>query len=213
MPVASPSERILGLYEENAAAWDRQRGRELIEEPWLRRFAAALPAGGSVLDLGCGMGEPIGGYFVRGGYDVTGVDGSPSLVALCRDRFPGQRWICGDMRELDLGRRFDGVIAWHSLFHLEPEQQRRMFPRLAAHLAVGGVLMFTSGPAGSVTIGSWQGEPLYHASLGPDEYRALLAGHGLVVVDHVVEDPACGGATVWLAAHGVEGRSAAAGSR
>ena len=52
-------ERIVGLYEENAAAWDRQRGRDLHERAWLERFAALLPAGGGVLDIGCGMGEPI----------------------------------------------------------------------------------------------------------------------------------------------------------
>ena len=49
-------ERIVGLYEENAAAWDRQRGREpLHERAWLERFAALVPEGGDLLDIGCGM--------------------------------------------------------------------------------------------------------------------------------------------------------------
>ena len=41
-------------------------------------------------------------------------------------------------------------------------------------------------------MGTWQGEPLYHASLDPDEYHALLAADGFAVVAHVPEDPACG---------------------
>ena len=59
--------------------------------------------------------------------------------------------------------------------------------------------MFTSGPAAAVAIGEFEGEPLYHASLDPEEYRALLSENGFEVLRHVAEDPSCGGATVWLA--------------
>ncbi len=59
--------------------------------------------------------------------------------------------------------------------------------------------MFTSGPAYGEAIGSFAGERLYHASLDPAEYRALLAENGFAVVAHAVEDPGCGGHTVWLA--------------
>jgi len=59
------SERIVGLYEDNAAAWDVQRGRDLFEQPWLERFRALLPDGGGVLDLGCGSGQPIARGFIE----------------------------------------------------------------------------------------------------------------------------------------------------
>jgi SAM-dependent methyltransferase len=191
--------RIVGLYEENAAAWDRQRGRDFFERPWMERFAALLPEGGRVLDIGCGMGEPIGRYFVDRGFAVTGVDSSPSLIALCRERFPAHSWIVGDMRSLDLGEAFDGLLAWHSFFHLAPDDQRAMFGRFAAHSAPGAALMFTSGPEEGVSIGEWQGEPLYHSSLSPEEYPRLLSSHGFELVDHVASDPECGSATIWLA--------------
>jgi hypothetical protein len=48
-------------------------------------------------------------------------------------------------------------------------------------------------------IGSWHGEPLYHASLDPAEYRELLDSNGFNVIDHVVQDQTCGDATIWLA--------------
>jgi hypothetical protein len=48
-------------------------------------------------------------------------------------------------------------------------------------------------------MGQLRGEPLYHASLDPNEYRALLDAHGFDVVAHVIEDSTCGGRTVWLA--------------
>ena len=192
-------ERIIGLYEENAEAWDRQRGRDLFEAPQLERFASLLPAGGSILDLGCGMGEPIGGWLIGRGYAVTGVDSSPSRITLARERFPEQEWIVGDMRSLALGRRFDAILAWHSFFHLAQEDQERMFPIFAAHSAQGAVLMFTSGDSRGEATGSWQGEPLYHSSLDPEEYRALLAANGFAVLDYRPRDPQLGESTIWVA--------------
>ncbi|HEU0094953.1 MAG TPA: hypothetical protein VFQ52_00760, partial [Rhizomicrobium sp.] len=58
---------------------------------------------------------------------------------------------------------------------------------------------FTSGPRAGVVMGEFEGEPLYHASLGGEEYRSLLSQNGFDEVAHLPEDPACGGATVWLA--------------
>lgn len=159
---------------------------------------AAAP-GASLLDLGCGSGRPIAADLIAAGHAVTGLDSSPALIALCRQRFPAHKWIMADMRGLDLPRRFGGILAWHSLFHLTPEDQEGMFPLFAHHMTDGAPLMFTSGPSRGVSMGEWQGEPLYHASLDAAEYESLLASNGFRVVDHVVEDPTCGGATVWLA--------------
>ena len=192
-------ERIVGLYEDNAAAWDRQRGRDLFEKPWLDRFLALLPPAPRVLDVGCGMAEPVASYLIGRGARVTGLDSSPSLIALCQGRFPEIRWIAGDMRAMALGERFDGILAWHSFFHLSQDDQRPMFARFAAHAAPGAALMFTSGPEQGEAIGRWQGEPLFHASLAPDDYRALLDENGFEVVEHCARDPECGEATIWLA--------------
>jgi SAM-dependent methyltransferase len=192
-------ERIVGLYEDNAAAFDRERGRDLHERAWLDRFLALLPEAPDILDIGCGMGEPIAGYLIGRGVRLTGLDSSPSLLALARGRFPAHEWIVGDMRALDLGRRFDGLIAWHSFFHLSPEDQEPMFARFAAHARPGAALMFTSGWGRGTAIGEWQGEPLYHGSLDTEEYRHRLQIHGFTVLDHRVRDPECGNATIWLA--------------
>ena len=58
------------------------------------------------------------------------------------------------------------------------------------------------GPRAGEVIGAFEGEPLYHASLAPEEYRALLAQHGFGVVSYDEEAPACGGHTIWLAQRG-----------
>ncbi|MEJ2624895.1 MAG: class I SAM-dependent methyltransferase [Pseudolabrys sp.] len=191
--------QIIGLYERHAHAFDQKRGRALFERSWLDRFATLVPAGGHILDLGCGMGEPIARYFIEQGYRVTGIDSAPTMISLCRGRFSDHVWQTADMRRLALGDRFDGVLAFDSFFHLSPDDQRAMFAVFAAHAAPGAPLMFTAGPAFGEAIGNFEGETLYHASLDPDEYRSLLARHGFAVVRYVPEDPDCGGRTVWLA--------------
>ena len=192
--------RIVGLYRRHARAWAADRGDRLaVERGWLDRFTALLPQGAEILDIGCGSGVPIAAALIAQGHAVTGVDSSPEMIAMCRERFPDGDWRMADMRGLSLGRTFAGVLAWDSFFHLDHDDQRAMFPVFAAHAAPGAALMFTSGPAHGVAMGAYGGEPLFHASLDPAEYRAQLGAHGFDVVAHAANDPDCGGHTVWLA--------------
>lgn len=201
------ADAIIGLYEQRALDWvgDRSRQTVLFEQGWLDRFAALVPEGGSILDIGCGPGKPIAAYLIGRGFDVHGVDSSPTMISLARGNFPDHRWTVADMRTLDLGRRFDGLLAWDSFFHLAYDDQRRMFPVFRDHANPGAPLLFTSGPRHGEAIGSLYGEPLYHASLDPSEYRALLEANGFAVVAERMEDPDCGGHSVWLARR-AEGR-------
>jgi hypothetical protein len=121
------------------------------------------------------------------------------MIDACRKRFPKQEWIVDDMRQLSLRRAFSGILAWDSFFHLGYDDQRRIFQVFRAHAAPDAALMFTSGPVHGEAIGSFGGEPLYHASLDAAEYRSLLDRNGFRVVTYVVEDPGCGGHTIWLA--------------
>ena len=193
-------EDIVGLYQRHADAWDRERRPELvIERGWMDRFTALLQRGAAVLDVGCGSGQPIAKHLIERGYDVVGVDSSPPLIEKCRTRFPGNEWIVADMRTLALNRTFEAIIAWNSLFHLSHEHQRAMFPIFARHASPDALLLFTTGSDHGVAIGSCQGEPLYHASLSPDEYQTLLSSHGFSVLAHMANDPDCGNHSVWLA--------------
>lgn len=198
-PADDASTRIVSLYERHARTFDRERGKNLFERRWLDRFRAVAGAGASILDIGCGSGEPIARYLIAAGHDVTGVDSSETMIALCRERFPAQSWVVADMRDLNLDRRFNGILAWDSFFHLTQDEQKAMFTVFAEHVASGGALMFTSGPRAGEAIGSYQGEALYHASLDPEDYERLLAAHGFDVIDHVAADATCGGHTIWLA--------------
>jgi 2-polyprenyl-3-methyl-5-hydroxy-6-metoxy-1,4-benzoquinol methylase len=193
---------VVALYDRHAREYDRDRGRSLMERDWLDRFLVHVTPRGTILDVGCGMGEPIARYLIERGHPVAGIDSSPAMIDLCRARFPEMEWIVSDMRTIRLERRFDGILAWDSFFHLDMDDQRGMLSRFALHARPGAPLMFTSGPAEGEAIGMFRNERLYHASLGPGEYTGLLNEAGFEVQAFVAEDPACGGHTVWLATCG-----------
>ncbi len=173
-----------------------------METAWLDQFLVLLPPTPKVLDLGCGPGAPIASYLAERSCVITGVDSVPEMIAMAQALLPQHAWHEADMCTLSLGQTFNGILAWDSFFHLTPEDQRRMFPIFRAHAAPRAALMFTSGPAHGVAMGTLEGEPLYHASLAPEEYRGLLAENGFTVVAHAIEDPGCGGHTIWLAQKG-----------
>ena len=112
---------------------------------------------------------------------------------------PDQNWIVADMRSLALGQQFDGILAWDSFFHLRPSDQEAMFRIFAAHAAPSALLMFNAGPGRGEIVGSYRGDPLYHASLGASEYKALLESFGFELIEHSINDMAKGGRIFWLA--------------
>jgi len=197
--VTHNKENVYKAYEKIASWMDEHRNRTLFEKPYLDHVISYLQPGGTVLDLGCGTGEPLGQYFIDAGFQVTGVDGSKKMLEIAKERCPTIKFILSDMRVLDLKERFDGIVAWHSFFHLPPDNQKAMFHIFVSHLKPGGVLLFTSGPEEGEVWSDNGGENLYHASLSPEQYKNLLTQHGFKLIDHKACDPECQGATVWLA--------------
>ncbi len=198
----SSPDMILETYERVADGFDRARNRSLFERKWLDKMLSHAPArrpARKVLDLGCGPGRPIATYLVDRRCEVTGVDGAEAMVALFQRNLPQARAVHGDMRGLDLGEKFDAVLAWNSFFHLSADDQRTMFATFATHAAPRAVLMFTSGPAEGEAIGTVEGESVFHASLSPDEYRKLLIDSGFAPISFTPEDPDCFGHSIWLA--------------
>lgn len=195
----SNQDKVYKSYNKMHDWFDKHRSRELFEKSYLDFAISYLKPRDKILDLGCGMGEPIAKYFIEQGFDLTGIDGSHKLIELASSRFPRARFITLDMREAKLNEKFDLVIAWHSCIHLSKNDQRLMFKIFKDHLKERGLLMFTTGPKDGEVWSDNGGEMLYHASLSIEEYKKLLAEHNFEIIKYAVEDKECGGATVWVA--------------
>ena len=91
------------------------------------------------LDVGCGTGRHLS--FLRRHFAVTGVEASPEMLRVARDRLPGTRLVLGDMRSFRLGSTFDVVSCLYSAIgHLRSERDvAAAFANCARHLAPGGV--------------------------------------------------------------------------
>jgi 2-polyprenyl-3-methyl-5-hydroxy-6-metoxy-1,4-benzoquinol methylase/glycosyltransferase involved in cell wall biosynthesis len=165
----------------------------------------ALPAGAKILDVGCGSGW-LSEYFARLGYSVKGVDISPDLIAMSRDRVARVpygvdhetplrcEFVVHDVESAALRETFDLIICYDSLHHFEDE--RAVMRHLAAMLQVGGLLFILEGQKPddhSVTAAELRSvmqefgtleSPFSHEYL-----RALLSEHGFAVVgDYVAVD-------------------------
>jgi hypothetical protein len=74
-----------------------------------------------------------------------------------------------------------------------------MFRIFAEHSAADAILMFNAGFSHSEAMGSYRGDPLYHASLDPSEYEDLSASSGFELIEYSRGDPVKGGRIFWLA--------------
>ena len=64
---------------------------------------------------------------------MVGVDSSEVMIEMAQENFPEQSWIQADMRQMDLGQKFQGILAWDSFFHLTQDDQRAMFSIFEKH--------------------------------------------------------------------------------
>ncbi|MGZ3755697.1 MAG: class I SAM-dependent methyltransferase [Mucilaginibacter sp.] len=190
---------VYKVYNKIAGWFSENRYTGLLEKNHLDGLIERLPVDGTVLDLGCGTGKPILEYLLSKNLNVTGFDASSEMLEIAKTNFPSTELILQDMRLLDLNRKFDAIIAWDSFFHLPAADQPAMFAIFERHLNPNGILLFTSGPEHGEAWGMNGGENLFHASLDREEYINLLKKHHFKVLKHTVNDPDCGGATIWMA--------------
>lgn len=105
--------------------------------------------GGEALEIGCGSGR-IALPLAMSGVNVTGVDNSAQMLALCRARkrkigaTPGKlKLLKRDMAGFDLGATFDYIImAYRTFMHmLTPEAQHNCLTTIHRHLAEDGLFI------------------------------------------------------------------------
>jgi SAM-dependent methyltransferase len=94
-----------------------------------------------LLDVGCGTGKHI--EYLREYYQAEGLDLSPEMLEIARERFPEVPFHLGDMVDFDLGRAFDVVTClFGSIGYLKTvESLDRAVARMASHLRPGGILV------------------------------------------------------------------------
>jgi SAM-dependent methyltransferase len=115
-------ESVRRSFDAIADAYAREFRDELSRKPLdralLEAFAADLPVGAAVLDLGCGGGGQIGRFVHDRGPSVTGVDFSDASIESARRLNPGMSFVVADFRAMPFGDgSVDGIVAFHCLIY------------------------------------------------------------------------------------------------
>ncbi|CAL9411430.1 2-methoxy-6-polyprenyl-1,4-benzoquinol methylase, mitochondrial [Streptomyces sp. enrichment culture] len=143
-------------WDARAAAFDDEPDHGLrdpsVRAAWADRLRAWLPGrAGDVLDLGCGTGS-LSLLAAEQGHRVTGIDRSPAMVALAREKLAGRDavFLVGDAAAPPVGeQRYDAVLVRHVLWTLpEPD---RVLQHWRGLLRPGGRLVLVEGVWGTAS--------------------------------------------------------------
>lgn len=137
--------------------------------PLYARFLAGLPAGGHVLDAGCGSGRDAKA-FLEAGYRVSAFDASAAMAARASVH-SGIPVAVSRFEDFVPSERYDGIWACASLLHVGHEQLPVVFTTLWQALNDGGVL-YVSFKHGD---GEREQEGRYFADLTEGQLRDLIA--------------------------------------
>ena len=132
---------VIDFFDRLAPAWDdmQVRNEEVIAEIL---FKGDIREGVRVLDVACGTGVLFPDY-KKLGADVTGIDISPEMVKIAKEKFPEAEVICGDVLDFSFKDKFDAVMIYNAFPHFaEPE---KLIEKLSTLLKNSGRLSIAHG--------------------------------------------------------------------
>lgn len=148
--------------------------------------------------MGCGPGH-VTRFIAEQHPDVVGIDLSPRMVAIARERAPGLTFAVGSMLALPAGdEACAGVVALYSIIHLTLSERVTACREFARVIRPGGWLLvsfhvdsrdFSAGEVNHLT--NWFGErvQLDGYFLDPDDVMATVQAAGFTVMAEVERQP------------------------
>jgi len=164
--------------------YDRLRlnPRHVVIGRLLRRY---VPRGGSVLDLGCGIGI-TSEIARRRAARVVAVDLAPRLIEYAAKTVPSVQFEVGDIVSLRLAERFDVVCLFDVMEHVPTARWADLWETVEIHLAEQGrVIVTVPHPAATieteeVNAGARQ---IIEEVVSPAELIAGAEKRGLVILE------------------------------
>jgi cyclopropane fatty-acyl-phospholipid synthase-like methyltransferase len=178
---------------------DEYEALESAEAPWprlkrVRAFAARLPPGSRVLDIGCGNGLPATRELALR-HEVAGIDISEEQIGRARSNVPGATFMCGDAREVDLALgAFDAIVALYLVDNIPQEDYLAFFRRVRDLLRPNGRVLLSAEPGEDPWQSyTWLGVPMFINTIPTKNLVDLLQEAGLSVVSTEFESQLEGG--------------------
>jgi cyclopropane fatty-acyl-phospholipid synthase-like methyltransferase len=151
---------------------------------FVQRVLDRLPGGSTVVDLGCGPGDPAT-RMISERHHVIGVDLSTGQLSIARRLAPRAALVQADLADLALlPSSVDAVVSFYALGHLPSEAHVPLIERIGSWLRPGG-LFLTSAPlgAGDDVDEQWLGVPMSFGGIGAEATLAAVEAAGMTVQD------------------------------
>ncbi|MBQ6733333.1 MAG: class I SAM-dependent methyltransferase [Lachnospiraceae bacterium] len=139
------TEKVIDFFNKLAPSWDAEmiRNEEIISRIL---DGARVSEGDSVLDVACGTGVLIPDYLSRGVFRVTGIDISPAMAEIAKEKFAAEERVtilCVDAAAFETQNRFDRIMIYNALPHFVSPKE--LFRHLVTLLAPQGTLTIAHG--------------------------------------------------------------------
>ncbi|WP_430787427.1 class I SAM-dependent methyltransferase [Actinoplanes sp. G11-F43] len=184
------------VFDQLADFYQGEHSQNPFQNALVDRVAGLLPAGSTVLDLGCGSGVPTAQRLTESDHQVVGVDISERMLALARAQVPAATFVHADFAELpaDYGS-FEAVTAFFSLLMLSRAGIEQTLDRIRGWLKPGGYLaigMVDFDADGAPA--EFMGVPVTVSGYPEAGLAEVLKNHGFTVltIDTVTFTPAGG---------------------
>ena len=132
---------VIDFFDRLAPAWDdmQVRNEEVIAEILSK---GGIREGVRALDVACGTGVLFPDY-KRLGAEVVGIDISPEMVKIAKEKFPEAEIICGDVLDASFTERFDAVMIYNAFPHFSEPQ--KLIKKLSELLEASGRISIAHG--------------------------------------------------------------------
>ena len=124
------------FYRTNAQTF-YERTFDLDLSHFYAPFLALIPAGGAILDAGCGSGRDARAFLARG-YEVSAFDATPELATLAA-KLTGLEVPVMQFADMRYQAAFDGIWSCASLLHVPHDKMLEIFPLFIRALRPGGI--------------------------------------------------------------------------
>lgn len=158
--------------------WIKARNNSIVNKPIID-FADRINTNGNILDIGCGTGLPIDKYFSERNFSIIGIDASDKMLEIAKsNEIKNTQFFLSDFFNFDSNERFDGIIAWDTLFHFPKQRQKDIYSKVYSLLNPGGFFLFTHGKEENEHIDEMFGEQFYYSCLSKDFVLDLMTEIG-----------------------------------
>ena len=180
------------VAEEYAARIARELAGKPLDRALLACFVEQVGGLGLIADIGCGSGH-VAAYVHELGAQVAGIDLSPEMVAIARQRSPEIPFEQGSMLALAApDASWGGIVALYSIIHLPPEGRPHALAEFYRALRPGGLLLLAFHMGDEQRhLDEWWGQEvsLDIWFLQPREIESLLIEAGFTVEMSLVRQP------------------------